>query len=206
MRIERFESLGDNCEFGFVLGRHGVRGSNLLRWALTTIPVLQNALKTDFSDLYEFDNLEPSAKRMLRDRGTGIRFHSDMVREKKFVENHKEIYDQEVNKVTMLRDRLRQKLRDPQAIFVYKDNRNPPETKIRELAQTLADHSPANLLYVTAAGDDPIGSVVQKAPNLWFGRIDRLAEYSSANDLSAEVWSQILEQADRTIPVTSSNE
>ncbi len=63
MNINRFESLGDNCELGFVLTRHKIGHSSLLRWSLTTLPVLCAVLRDDFSDLYKFSNLEPARPR-----------------------------------------------------------------------------------------------------------------------------------------------
>lgn len=200
MDIKRFESLGDNCEIGFVLQEHGVAQSNLLRWTLTTIPVLTKVLESDFDGLYQFKNLEPSAPRMLLDRATGLRFHSDMVRDFKFVDNHRAVYDQEIKKVRMLLNRLRERLADPNTIFIYKDNRNPSEARVSALAELVSSRGGGKMLYITEHGTMDIGSVEQHSPNLWYGRIDRLAEYASVNDYSRDVWAQILEAAAESIP------
>lgn len=200
MDIKRFESLGDNCEIGFVLREHGVAHSNLLRWTLTTIPVLTKVLESDFDGMYQFENLEPSAPRMLLDRATGLRFHSDMVRDFKFVDNHRAVYDREIKKVEMLTHRLRDRLTNPDTIFIYKDNRNPPEARVSALAKLVSSRGGANMLYVTEHGPMDVGSDKQHGPNLWYGRIDHLADYATANEYSQEVWAQLLEAASASIP------
>ncbi|KMK63961.1 hypothetical protein [Puniceibacterium sp. IMCC21224] len=202
MNITRFESLGDNCELGFVLKRHQIGYSSLLRWSITSIPVLCDLLRTDFAGLYAFDNLEPCAPKMLLDRGTGVKFHSDMVRDRKFVANHRAVYDQEINKVMHLRLRLQTKLRDPNAIVIYKDKHTPPQSAVQDLADLVSARGGANLLYVTKEGDQAPGSVVRKGPHLYYGRIDRFAEYATVQDSSADVWDAILGNADQMCPMT----
>jgi hypothetical protein len=199
MDITRFESLGDNCEFGFVMSRHGVAYSSLFRWAITSLPVLCETLRNDFKDLYRLENLEPASPKMLLDRGTGARFHTDMVRNHVFVENYRTVYEQEANKVMHLRKRLQEKLQDPNAIFVYKDRRDPPRQALQTLADLVAERGGARLLYVTAQGALPPGAVEQAGDNLHIARIDRFADYVTANVTSEQVWDTIIETADRQI-------
>ncbi|MCW1933922.1 hypothetical protein [Pararhodobacter zhoushanensis] len=195
MDIARFESLGDNCEFGFVMARHQPKKSSLLRWALTPFPVLTRLLRDDFKDLYQFENLEPTSPKMLLDRGTGVRFHTDMVRDSVFVEDHKAVYEKEIHKVAHLRQRLEEQLQNPDMIFVYKGRQELPKAELQTLADLVSRRGGAQLLYVTAKGDLPPGSVEAHGDNLHIARIDRFADYATANVTSEAVWDQILENA-----------
>lgn len=47
--VARFESLGDNCEFGFVQRRSGVEDGGLLRWAVSPPEALLKAIRSRFS-------------------------------------------------------------------------------------------------------------------------------------------------------------
>ncbi len=200
MNVTRFESLGDNCEFGFVLRTYGVKRGGLFRWALTTVPVLCNTLGAKVDKFYRLENLEPSNPRMLRDKATGLRFHSEMIKDSAFVENYFQIYQDEIKKIHYLYSQFQMRLADPACILVYKDNRNPDADKIQKLADTIKADGKAKLLYVTRQADIPPGEVRAKGGNLYYGKIDRLAEYSTAQDFSKRVWGQVLENADKMIP------
>src|SRR5437016_5768301 len=76
--IAEFESLGDNCEFGFVQRHHGLEPGGLLRWASSNFDGLVHALECRFTGLYQLDDLEPYTPNMVIDRKYGIAFHSAM--------------------------------------------------------------------------------------------------------------------------------
>src|ERR1041385_7120891 len=75
--VAKFESLGDNCEFGFVQRHHGLEPGGLLRWASsTTLDGLVQALECRFAGLYQLDDLSPYTANMVVDCKFGIAFHS----------------------------------------------------------------------------------------------------------------------------------
>jgi len=77
--LGRFESLGDNCEFGFVQRQLGLESGGLFRWSVTSATSLITLLETRFEDLYRFENLVPTnSKNMIRDTATDIGFHTEM--------------------------------------------------------------------------------------------------------------------------------
>ena len=55
--LSRIESLGDNCELGFVLRRLGSEEGMLFRWASMQPESLLATLRADFERFYEFDDL-----------------------------------------------------------------------------------------------------------------------------------------------------
>lgn len=200
MDISRFENIGDNCEFGFILQRHGRTGSSLLRWSITSVPALTDAFEKDFEGLYQLENLAPSRKDMLIDRAYQLHFHSDMVRDHTFVENYRAIRAQESGKIAYLTKRLREQLADPRMIFVYKGKHEWPVSHLQPLADVIAKRNGANLLYVTTEDTMPLGHVEQRGPHLYFARIDRFADYVKVQEASHEVWDSILKNADKVIP------
>lgn len=51
MHLVRFESLGDNCEFGFVHRRLSYEDGSLFRWARIDPWQLYAVLRSDFSGI-----------------------------------------------------------------------------------------------------------------------------------------------------------
>src|SRR6516225_7169551 len=76
--LRHFESLGDNCEFGFVQRANGYEDGGLFRWSISPLEKLILCFDENFKDLYLFENLEPSAPDMVRDIATGLMFHTQM--------------------------------------------------------------------------------------------------------------------------------
>uniref|UniRef100_UPI001F4E9A44 hypothetical protein n=1 Tax=Rosenbergiella epipactidis TaxID=1544694 RepID=UPI001F4E9A44 len=72
-KINRFESIGDNCEFAFYLRSSGVDVGSLFRWTLIkNYQSLLTLFEMDFHNLYKFENLEPSWKDMVIDNKFNI--------------------------------------------------------------------------------------------------------------------------------------
>lgn len=80
--IDRFENLGDNCEFAFYLRSSGVDEGSLFRWTLVkNYWSLLNLIQADFQDLFEFENLRPSWQDMVLDTKYDMCFHTKMYSE-----------------------------------------------------------------------------------------------------------------------------
>jgi len=80
--IDRFENLGDNCEFAFYLRSSGVDEGSLFRWTLVkNYWSLLNLIQADFQDLFEFENLRPSWQDMVLDSKYDMCFHTKMYSE-----------------------------------------------------------------------------------------------------------------------------
>lgn len=204
MDLDRFVSLGDNCEFGFVLRRFGHEEGSLLRWSLTHIPAVAHAIRTDFAGLYHFQNLEPALQRMLRDGGTDLKFHSDLIVGGACVPEAERpaIYEREKQKIDHLTARMRAQLASPATVFVYKDFREPPAETVADLAAAIAERGPAALLYVRAAGEAATGRVRAMGGNLYEAEIDRFAPYDAVDRASYPMWRRILADACAAIPAT----
>ena len=200
--LHRFESLGDNCEFGFVQRAYGIDTGGLLRWSFAEFPSLIGALQADFRDLVQYPNLVPYTNDMVRDIRSGICVHSQMKSNgTTFLADdqvRQQIFTGELVKIDHMTKKLQARMRDPSVILVYKRNRNLSDAEIQALSDALAPFGPAQLLVVRR-GDNP-GTVKRMSDRLMIGVVDRFAPYNSAYDSSLDVWGQIVQAADALCP------
>ncbi|WP_156470140.1 hypothetical protein [Acetobacter cerevisiae] len=198
MNTERFENIGDNCEFGFVKRAHGDESGGLLRWVLSSPEGVIKALQNRFEELYAFENLSPSWDNMVSDSKYGFFFHTKMFSKNlQWVETEevrREIYKNEKEKVDYLVGKFFQRLADPSVILVCKRNDNVPHDVAEELAQAIEPYGPARLLVVRHTEDpDLVGHVRQEQLYL-AGYLDHLAPYSQSDQFSP-VWERVLSEA-----------
>ncbi|MCG7388271.1 hypothetical protein [Pantoea sp. ACRSB] len=125
-QIERFENLGDNCEFAFFLRSSGVEEGSLFRWTLVkNYWSLLNLLQSDFQGLFDFDNLKLSWQDMVLDTKYDLCFHTKMYSEnvdgewiwKQNKEELHEIYLEEMNKIKYLVSKFKSSLKNKDRIF-----------------------------------------------------------------------------------------
>lgn len=200
--LNRFVSLGDNCEFGFFQRSQNIEPGALLRWAITQPVPLINAINVNFEGIYQFSNLEPSADDMVLDKGTGIYFHTKMFsRDKKFLANEderKEIFRDEKKKIDHLVDKQLRSFTE-EKIFIYKSNAGVYFHEAMELGNAISQKGNGILLVATDKGGLEIGSVTHIRKNVYIARIDRFAPYSKADDISVSVWKKIVKTAHKEI-------
>jgi hypothetical protein len=200
--LERFESIGDNCEFGFVQRANGYEDGGLLRWAISPLDKLIFCLDTGFDNFYLFENLEPSAPDMVRDSGTGLIFHTKMRSvEGEFVLSvgrRREIYTEERKKMYYLLDKFRQKLRQPVTICVYKRNMGVTDQEAARLQKSLNGLGDNTLLLVRSTEEQEKWSCVERSPSGFLvGFVDRFAPYSNADRVSIDIWNELIKKADQ---------
>jgi hypothetical protein len=198
--LQRFESLGDNCEFGFVQRANGYEAGGLLRWSISPLDKLIHCLDTNFQDFYFFENLEPSAPDMVCDIATGLIFHTAMRSvEGRFLlgeERRREIYTEERKKMYYMLDKLIHRLRQPGTIFVYKRNNGVSEDEALRLHTSLNGFAEHTLLLVRSTEElEKRGTVEWSSYGFLVGYIDRFAPYSNADQISIKVWNDILTKA-----------
>lgn len=125
--------LGNNCEMALQLKRLGYDESNFFRYTYCPFESLVKILKTDFKNIFRFENLVPIADGMIQDKQFGISFHSEM---KSYVENgrrffsnsyqeRKKIYDLELDKIQYLVHKWFSALEsDKKKVFLIKPGAN----------------------------------------------------------------------------------
>ncbi|GAN77577.1 hypothetical protein [Acidisphaera rubrifaciens] len=196
----RFESLGDNCEFGLVQRRCGVEVLSLLRFTYIAIPLLLRGLEERFAPIGDPAGLHVT----LDNRGSAAEPREYIVRDASYdLTYHTWQLEHETDAATLaakqparqrfLARKLLGDLEDGEKIFVLR--RNPPPRLPEALAVYAAINRIARnrLLFIDLPRDQqPPGTVEEIIPGLYRGTIDRLAPDENAHDMSFECWMEIL--------------
>src|SRR5260221_8779125 len=74
----RSESLGDNCELGFVMRAVGHEYGGVLKWARSEPEQIAALLRAQFAGSFLFANLSPHRDDMVLDASNGIGWHTKM--------------------------------------------------------------------------------------------------------------------------------
>lgn len=207
MDVSRFESIGDNCEFGAVKRTLGDESGGLLRWVGSPPTALIPALRSRFAGLYQFENLSvisrdlsPIGDSKVYDASYGFRFHSLMtskvingVREWDATEDvRREIHKTEFEKSSYLIDKFVKRVNNPDVYCIYKVKDNLSEETAVELAAALATIGPARLVVVrTTKRKELIGNVYDRDKYL-SAYIDYFAHYDRSY-ASSPVWFDIID-------------
>jgi hypothetical protein len=212
-QLLRIESLGDNCEPGFVLRRLGCEAGSLFRWARVTPDQLLAVLRADFDGIYEFAGLTSLYVDMVRDERYGIGWHTEMRSAVAdggrwhFIADHTErqkIYDREIRKIRYLVSKFTSHLRLGGVIFVIKCNDPIGSDTLYAILASLARIAAGAhfALLEIRTSDDPaqIGTVTQERPDLLRGYVSRFAPYARADDIDIAAWTKILDRALQLFP------
>lgn len=200
-----FESLGDNCEFGFVQRLNGLEDGGLLRWAIAFPDALIDNLENGFVNLYQFDSLSPSAPAMVADAGTGLRFHTLMKsKDGVFIDDEptrRQLHEKEQGKLAYLLQKLKDQLAQGQRHFVYKHNSGVSDAQALRLAEVISSYGPGSILVVHRT-DDPtqVSSVKRVQGNLYYGYLADFAQYTSADKFDMAAWLALLKNAQKIMP------
>lgn len=198
----RFESLGDNCEFGLVQRRCGAEPLGLLRFSNITVPHLLRGLDDGFDGLGDPRNMEfwlhntDNPEYIVRDMSYGLVFHTflhpDDVAES-------ELIARQVQRLRFLRRKFLEDLRIGEKIFVIKRNDPLSQTEALAVLAAIRRHAAtARLLYVLpATATLPPGTVEPAADGLLCGYIDQFAPPDRAPELSLEPWLAVCVNAAR---------
>jgi hypothetical protein len=194
----RFESLGENCEFGLVQRRCGAEPLGLLRFSSTPLAPLLEALRARFVGLGEFDALElelghDGSEYMVHDRRYGFRYHAWM---KLGDQPAADILERERRRVPLLVRKLVEDLTDGVKLFVYHGMLPIAQAEALDLAAAVRSYGPGALLWVERADQHHApGTVIEVAPGLLKGHMDRFAPGENAHDLSVACWVEVCRNA-----------
>jgi hypothetical protein len=204
IRSGRFESLGDNCEFGFALLRLGGTRSSLFNWTYMSAQSLLALLSADFQDFYCLENLMPAHGNMAVETRYEIGWHTEMFSEQvaggfRFIQTDAErvtTFQSELSKRLYLRDVFLAHLRRGGMIYVIKSNLGIPaaildgiELELDRLAQGAA-FTLLELRVATHAAQP--GVVGREAARRLLGWVSRFAAYDTADDLAEDDYRRIL--------------
>lgn len=193
----RFESLGDNCEFGLVQRHMGAEPLGLLRFSNLELFQLLRLLDAGFAGLGDAANLEcwvgegARPEYVMRDRAFMLAFHTFQHAE---TTDRNLLVEQQRTRLPFLARKLREDIVAGDKILVLRRNRGAAlsEQEVLPLWIALRAMGPATLLWVVpASGDLPPGSVEQVLPGLLRGTVSRLAPDDDAHDIAYPDWLEI---------------
>ena len=205
--VNTFESLGDNCEFGFVQRHYGSEPLGLLRWAGTSVEGLARALEARFADLYRLEDIEPFTTNLVRDVKYDIRLHTEMPIEAsprglRFAltgEALRQAHAKELQHVEFLVDKFLDAMDDGERIYLYKVNAGLSVEQMQTLHRALSSTSQQRLLVVVCAtADYPNGLVRLLDRGLKVAGLYRLADYNHSEDAPLDAWRLVCETAAAT--------
>jgi hypothetical protein len=191
----RFESLGENCEFGLFQRRCDVEPLGLLRFSSTFMRNLIRGIDNRFEGLGEIGDIEPRLEGgqrkeyMIHETRFGLVYHTFVYEGQRSAWLMRE---QESARLKFLRRKFMEELELTDKIFVYKFNKRMSEEEILPLHMALNRYAGATLLWVVPAERGrPAGTVEVIMPGLLKGYIDRFAPDENAPDLSFDGWLRV---------------
>ncbi|TWB13043.1 hypothetical protein FBZ89_12110 [Nitrospirillum amazonense] len=188
----RFESLGQNCEFGLVQRRAGADPLGLFRWSSTAISSILRGIKSEFKDIGAADSIvvetAPSREFMVREKTYGLFYHTWIFEGQA---NAEEIRARETKKLLFLARKFMTDLEDGEKVLLYKHDPRLNDAQLMELKDGIRNVSNNPILVVSIANNEPPGLVVDVGDNVYLAYMDRFAPSQNAYDFSFNCWVQI---------------
>ncbi len=193
----RFESLGENCEFGLLQRRCGAEPLGLLRFASAPRDKLLRALRARFVGFGAPDKtvieLSKAGEYMVQDLAFGMNYHAWV---KAGEQAPEDIHAREMKRVPFLVRKLIADMTEPEKIFVYHGMDPLTDEEASDLAAAIRTYGPGTLLWVELADDaHPVGTVIRVGEGLLKGFVDRFAPGENAHDFSVEAWVAVCRNA-----------
>lgn len=200
--IMRFESLGDNCEFGLVQRLMGAEPLGLLRFSYIELRQLLRGLRCGFDRLGDPDTTEISTfgvdkEIVVRESLYGMTYHTYQYESQIDLDT---VHRQQITRLSFLRRKLLEDIGNGEKIFVLK--RTPPlrPEEVLPLYAVLNELGRNWLLWMLPSDKaHPPGTVELLLPGLLRGYIDRFAPNENAHDLSFAAWTAVCEAAWRAV-------
>jgi hypothetical protein len=196
----RFESLGENCEFGLAQRRCGAEPLGLLRFASAPLEKLLAGLESRFEGMGEPDQVdvqvsENGSEYLVIDRRFGFLYHPWILAHEA---EPKQVREREATRLPFLRRKLLEDLEEGRKIFVYHAMIPLSAADALRLFAAIRACGPGSLLWVELANSGHrAGAVEQVRFGLFKAYIDRFAPSENAHDLSLDCWVEICRNACR---------
>jgi hypothetical protein len=198
--VLQFESLGDNCELGMLQRRVGEEPLGLLRFASAPLPGLLTALDLQFAGIDDPGNIRlwvSHGEYLVRLDRYGFNYHTHVQVGRG---DPATLHQQQASVVRFLAEKLIGDLRQPDKIFVFRQNEPLLASDLLKLRAALSKYGPVVLLWVREAepGEAP-GTVTAMNDLLLVGTIRALAPRQHVPDLDVSGWLIVLRRAFRLV-------
>ncbi len=148
--LMNMQSLGVNCEFGFLQRAHGAEPLGLFRWTLAPLEKLVAALEQEFRGLTQKNALNiqmnDDSEFVIEDPVYGFRHHTFLFASQGATLAM--VKRGELLRVGMLTQSLLEEMRGQRKLFVYHDAEQSSLTQVRRLLAALQGYGPNTLLWI----------------------------------------------------------
>jgi hypothetical protein len=194
------QSLGENCELGFVQRFVGAEPFGLFRWASTPLPNLLAALAARFEGLGLPENIaveaDGASEFQVLDRKFGFRNHSFAF--ENTGARKEDIVKRELVRLPFLARLLIEELEQGAKLFCFHDAGRSGREDIERLVAALRAYGPGTLLWISPAGPTgQVGTAEQLHDGLIRGYIDRFQPTHNVRTPSFQAWLETLRAAHR---------
>jgi hypothetical protein len=203
--LKHFESLGDNCEFGFVLQHHGIHDGGMFRWTMIRdFRHLTKALDNRLEGIYDIDDLVPCSPDMVRDERFGVEFHTKMpiirtvdgfdfgTAKSERLSAH--YFERE--KYFYLTEKFFNVARRGSKIYVLKSINPISQSVVEDVLRSLRRRGDVSLLWVCEQDANHQDGIVEKlGNNLYRGFITRFSTTIKMSDIDILGWAALCEAA-----------
>ncbi len=199
--LKQFESLGENCELGFVQEHLGVNNIGLFRWSGIDFQNLITALDTDLAGIGAIENSaiytdDTFKEYYFRDVRYGMHTHTKMFEHDLAAEK---ALDTLCKRTRRLCEKLLEDLAEGEKIFVFQSSARLSTSELTRLHKAVRRLGPTTeLLYVhPAQHGQRAPSVERMAPGLMVGVIDRAGFDGARWTISYGMWLELLAETVR---------
>ena len=205
-----FESLGEDCEFGFVQRYFGIEPIGIFRFGgLQNLCSLVNLLESDLEGMGSPGSLTAEERMacIYRDPEPPLMipefFMTDLRLQFSYhtwkgpeASTREEALRENEQKLTYLRRKFLEDLEDAQKIWVFKDTRREDLSEVHAIYDLLNRHGPNKLFWITRVTEArPSGSVEWFGPRLLRGYSDQ--PHADAQRFIPAVWLELCRNAHR---------
>jgi hypothetical protein len=191
----KFDSLGNDCEFGFVQRRCDAEALGLFRFSNASHQTILRAIESDFRGFGENANVELDQQKrrewMVVDREHGLRQHTFI-----FEGDQPEdvVRNQQLNRFRYLRAKMNENIQSGGKIFVIKSAQGfLSHDIVSAIARALRRRGPNWLLWVETG--TPVGHIEVLMEGLARATIDRLTVQPDGPKFSVVGWLTVLTEA-----------
>lgn len=206
MNTEKFEPMGTNCEFGFVLKHLGNDVPSLLRWTSIRITDLARLLDANFAECFERDQVTPHTEDMVLDQRYQWAFHSALkstngqyVMEARRLEK---LFSIERARLLSAITRFRERLRSGGVICVFSSDGVSDEQvmELRGAIDRFSGHGENGLVVVSSSGEwvgewSGESELRTLGERTWRAAVSRLSPWHQSNDADYDNWTKLLTAA-----------
>jgi hypothetical protein len=193
--VKSFESIGENCEFGFVQRSGGYESPGLFRFNFTVLEKLIAGLNRRFDDLAAPGQVELhwTDEWMVRETMYKFSYHTFNKDRECDLER---LLAQQTRWLRYMAEKFIEGVEIGDRIYVRKGDPGEREPEIRSLSESLRRYGPATMLWVTLADEKhPQGTVEIIGDGLIRGWISKFSPHDHAPDIDAACWIELLRRA-----------